>query len=253
MLDLSAAFDTIDHTLLLNTLHDRFHIQGTALQWIESYLSSRSFKVNINGVNSNPFPLTVGVPQGSILGPILFNCIMTKLADALEELKLHYHIYADDTQLWFPFAPSDEPAIREKILSVFSMIETFMFEHHLQLNPQKTVFLPISRKQKDFEPLQLNAECTIYPTSQARNLGITFDSQLSFNAQISSLRRNCFNNIRNIRQLRDYIPPDMLHQIFLSLVISKVDFCNSLYCALNSGQLQKIQVIQNSCARIILR
>jgi hypothetical protein len=177
LLDLSAAFDTIDHTLLLNTLHDRFHIQGTALQWIESYLSSRSFKVNINGVNSNPFPLTVGVPQGSILGPILFNCIMTKLADALEELKLDYHIYADDTQIWFPFAPSDEPAIREKILSVFSVIETFMFEHHLQLNPQKTVFLPISRKQKDFEPLQLNAECTIYPTSQARNLGITFDSQ----------------------------------------------------------------------------
>jgi hypothetical protein len=253
LLDLSAAFDTINHVLLLNILHDRFLIRGTALNWIESYLSDRSFKVNINGVNSNHFPLKVGVPQGSILGPLLFNCVMTKLADALAEFQVGHHIYADDTQIWFDFKPSDEAKIRKKVLLVFSMIEKFMSDHHLKLNPEKTVFLPISRKQKDFEPIQINSGCVVHPSTQARNLGIVFDNQMTFNAHITSLRRSCFHNIRNIQQIKHFIPSEMLHQIFLAMVVSKLDFCNSLYCALNCGQLRKIQVIQNSCARIITK
>ena len=141
LLDLSAAFDTIHHSLLLKVLHERFNIRGTALKWLESYLNDRYYRVNIRGGSSELFPLTVGVPQGSILGPILFNCIMSVLADLLTQENVDFHIYADDTQLWFSFSPSEECSIRQRISSVFALIEDFMLSHHLKAECLENCFL----------------------------------------------------------------------------------------------------------------
>ena len=105
MLDLSAAFDTIDHTVIINRLQNKFGICGDALVWITSYLSNRFQSVVIHNTSSVNTPVEYGVPQGSVLGPLLFSMYVTPLADIAARYGPRYHCYADDTQLYVSFNP----------------------------------------------------------------------------------------------------------------------------------------------------
>ena len=96
MLDLSAAFDTVDHDVLLERLKSGLGIYGTALNWFKSYLSGRSQSVLINGTQSKPTSLVCGVPQGSVLGPIVFTIYMLPLGDIIKRHGMQFHMYADD-------------------------------------------------------------------------------------------------------------------------------------------------------------
>ena len=105
LLDLSAAFGTVDHTILLRRLETLFGVTGDALKWIASYLSTRSQRVTINGVLSNRFDLSFGVPQGSCLGPLLFSAYASKLFQVIKNHLPNAYAYADDTQLYLSFKP----------------------------------------------------------------------------------------------------------------------------------------------------
>ena len=100
LLDLSAAFDTISHTKLIKRLRDRVGIRGKALDWFISYLKDRKQSVGINKEKSAPRFLILGLPQGSLLGPILFAIYTLPLADILKKQGVRYHLYADDTQIY---------------------------------------------------------------------------------------------------------------------------------------------------------
>src|SRR6218665_28745 len=104
LLDISAVFDTIDHSLLLHRLSSWFGISGIALLWFKSYLASRSFSVKASNHTSQPLPLSCGVPQGSVLGPLLFILYTTPLSHLIETSSVDHHLYADDTQLFISFS-----------------------------------------------------------------------------------------------------------------------------------------------------
>src|SRR6218665_3162552 len=105
-LDIAAAFDTIDHTILLQRLCSWFGVSGTALLWFQSY---RSFSVKACSHSSQPLPLSCGVPQGSVLGPLLFILYTTPLSYLTESSSVNHHLYADDTQLFISFSPASFP------------------------------------------------------------------------------------------------------------------------------------------------
>ena len=142
LLDLSAAFDTIDHGVLLDRLHKTFGISGIVLDWFKSYLTERTQFVVIGGIESKKLPLQFGVPQGSVLGPILFTMYTFPLGDIIKENNSQYHMYADDTQLYQSACLGNIDGMVENVQGCIENIQAWMLANKLKMNDEKTEIIP---------------------------------------------------------------------------------------------------------------
>ena len=261
LLDLSAAFDTIDHDKLLNLLSDRFGIRGSALEWIRSYLTNRKQSVLIHGERSEELELIYGVPQGSVLGPILFTLYTTPLGDICRKHKLTFHLYADDTQLYIAFKPSESISKEEaksRIEACVSDIRAWMAINMLKLNDDKTELLVITSQEhvSNSQGIILNVggeSVEPKPMDPPRNLGVTFDSTMCMKTHISKLCKSLNYKIYSIGKIRKYLDQKTTQTLVNSSVTSKMDYCNSLLYGLDDLSLRPIQLCQNNAARVITR
>ena len=252
LLDLSAAFDTIDHDLLLEDLSS-CGVRGDALRLLQSYLGERFQRVAVGRAESEPRPLRFGVPQGSVLGPVLFILYTSSLADLLEAHGVSYHFYADDTQVYIEI--SNLTDAKDKILNLMHDIKVWMLKRKLKLNESKTAILLIRGNLRfDYETAfgTLNlGDVSLHPGEHARNLGILFDPKLNFKYHINSLVKSCNYHIRNLYAVRRYLSKDILISLAHSLIVSRIDYCNSLFLGLPNYLLKKIQSVINKCTRLI--
>ena len=154
LLDLSAAFDTVDHKILLQRRSCRFGIKGKALSWFKSYLENRKQIVNVKGETSYSMDLRCGVPQGSVLGPILYVLYTSPLGDIVKSHGLSCHFYADDIQLYCSFKLHDQVASVQVIESCLNDVDAWMLANMLKLNRDKTELLVIGPKHKVNPPIK---------------------------------------------------------------------------------------------------
>ena len=250
LLDLSAAFDTINHDLLLRKLKNSYGIKGEVLAWLKSYLSDRRFKVKVKNSSSSGCTLEIGVPQGSILGPLLFILYTRDLEPIVTKYGFTIHFYADDTQVYFSFDVHSSNPDLTLIKQCFSEIKQWMAMNYLKLNDGKTEFLDIGYYVSPIASLDLG-EVSIEPVDKAKNLGFIFDHRMNLNDQINAVSQICFLNLRNLKRIASRLSYDLRVQLVHSNILSFIDYCNSVYGGLTEKYLFKLQKLQNNAVRFI--
>ena len=147
LLNLSAAFDTINHTILLDRLNVYYGLSELALGWFKSYLSGSTHSVKVGSTLSHPAAVHYGVPQGSVLGPILFSIYTNPIGSIIHsQSSIDYHFYADDTQLYKTLSPENFSHSIQKLKNYLNNIQNSMFANKLKLNPEKNEFILIGSR-----------------------------------------------------------------------------------------------------------
>jgi hypothetical protein len=255
LLDLSAAFDTVNHNILLNRLSDRFGIKDDALSWISSYFNRRSHFVTINGSRSTAVFQHCNVPQGSVLGPTFFSDYISPLASIFAKWGVSFHSYADDTQIYASFTPGvDEELVLARLSNCIREVRIWMANNFLKLNDEKTDFIIIGNKyfmpQVQCKSLTVGEQCV--PTSTSvRNIGASLDSSLTMDTEIKAKCKSAWWQLYQISKIRRFLTPEQVKTVTVSLVLSKLDQNNSLLHDLPACVLLKLQRVQNSAARLL--
>jgi len=257
LLDLSAAFDTLDHTILIQRLQNFFGIRDTALAWFHSYLSQRTQRVVISDEESDPAPLQFGVPQGSVLGPQLYSMYTAPLSKEVQSHGVNHHFYADDSQLYNMFKSAVSAEVSRSTGQMERCLETirvWMCENKLKLNEDKTEVITFTSKFKPADRVSLRiGDVCVQSEPCVKDLGVLLDENLTMEAQISQMCRSAYFHLRNIAHIRRFLTSAAAMSLVHSLVTSRLDYCNSLLAGSPSTSVQKLQRVQNAVARVITR
>lgn len=262
LLDLSAAFDTVDHGILLERLATRFHITDTVLKWFKEYLTSRTQSVIIDGSESTCVHLCQGVPQGSVLGPLCFTYYTMPIGDICRRHNINYHLYADDTQLYLTFDGGNNISYTEaldRLNLCISDIKTWMCKNKLKLNSDKTEAIFIGtwqqlKKCEDFTKLpQKIGNETIQPVTSVRDLGFMLDNVLKGEEHVKKICAECTGTLKTIMKIRNNINTETCKLLVNGLVTSRLDYCNSSLSGVPDFLLDRLQSVQNMACRTVLQ
>ena len=257
MLDLSSAFDTIDHSILLQRLQNHYGITGDALRFLESYLIGRTQSVVIEGTESGKRILKTGVPQGSGLGPKKYVAYSKPVGKIILFHKLQYKIYADDGQIYIVLSPGFNPHdVVSSLEACVCDINKWMTRNMLKLNDEKTELIYFQSKfihnPIPTPPLNIGGNI-IQPVSCVKNLGCYLDSKLTMETQVNSVVKSCSYYIHMIGKIRRHLDDESCKTIINSIVTSRLDYCNSMLLGCPDYLIKRLQKVQNMSARVISR
>ena len=255
LLDLSAAFDTIDHVILIRRLSVKFGIHGPALNWLSSYLSDRTQTVKYNNQCSDLSTPVCGVPQGSILGPCLFIMYTSSLSDVICRTPgMSFHSYADDTQLYNSFYKDDIALAESHIKECFKNCRTWMDSNRLALNVNKTKLLLCGSRHRThdvhIDSIALDGN-PIALSDYVNDLGVLLDNHLSLSRHVQNVVRSCYFHIRQLSHIRRCIDTASFKSLIGAFVFSRVDYCNSILINAPAITTRPLQSVLNSAARLV--
>jgi len=221
--DYSRAFDSISHTVLLEKLHRTYGFRDPLLSWIASFVLNRQQRVVFRGQMSDFVPVISGVPQGSVLGPLLFNIYVNDL-----HLHLHSKIfqYADDTFLFRAINDDTDSSLLQKDLST---LQLWSVNNALQLNPQKCQIMCITRQKNKPVPVYYVSDTKLAQANSLRLLGVQISSDLTWNEHISIVVKKCNKLMGFLRTVVGSQKPNILLTLYRSLVLPIIDFCSPVW------------------------
>ena len=256
LLDLSSAFDTVDHQILLQILESRFAISDDALSWFQSYLSNRSHVIHFGGGTSSVIAQDCGVPQGSVIGPKSFIAYTEELDSVFLKHGIHHHGYADDTQAYLAVTRPNASIVAPRLQHCLRDVNDFYGSRRLQLNASKTEVmwfgsaasldgLTASDKNVDI------GNATVHPVDSVRNLGVYLDSLLDMHVHISKTAQACHFQLRRLRRVRRLLGRDVTSNLVAALILTKLDYGNALLAGLPHTSVAPYQRVINAAVRLV--
>ena len=252
LLDYSKAFDCANHRLILAKLKAA-GFRDDSLEWIFSYLNGRRQKVTTNLGESSWTEVLNGVPQGSVLGPLLFTVLVSDLGDAIKRGR--YHMYADDTQLYYSCKPENANSTIKEINSDLDRISTFSKNNCLRLNAGKSKFIVIGsrhnlKKLKDIQldPIKIDNNI-IEREYEAKNLGVTVDEELTWIRHVNLSIAKGYGKLKQAYRFKNFLDESSKHHLTETYILSQFNYADIVLQNLSEQLQNKIQKMQNRCIR----
>ena len=251
-IDLSKAFDTLDHGILTSKLNN-YGIQGNALKLIKSYLADRKQFVNVLDENSDTLPILYGVPQGSVLGPLLFILYINDISNIGHLCKIV--LFADDTNIFVTGSTIEK--VYENANSILSTISRYMESNLLHINTKKCcymIFSPRKRKEVGINPsehqLSVNGKI-IKKVTETKYLGVILDEKLSWKPHLAQLNKKLKSACGRLYRIVNCLPEHLHKQLYHSLFESHLSYAIPVWGGVALSNLDKIFRTQKKCLRIM--
>jgi len=253
---MSAAFDTIDHRIMLDVLQQRFDVHDAALDWFTSYFVDRTQVVVSGNDSSLVSEPRIGASQGSVLGPRSFVAYAEDVTEIFHNHRVRHHLFADDMQGTRHSKPSKVHEVTAGLEACVTAVNDWCASKRLQLNTNKTEVMWFGSatnlsKLSAAEKLVKIGPDTILPSAVVRDLGVYFDSELNMNSHISQITRVCFYHLRRLRAVRRQLGQVITARLVSAFVLSRLDYCNALLAELPASTLAPLQRVMNAAARLV--
>ena len=253
LIDLQKVFDTIDHDILFTKIK-YLGFSNHTINWFKSYFTNRTFKVNVNDVFSNPGFLTCGVPQGSILGPLLF---LLYINDMPQAVSCDLFLYADDSCL--VYQDKDIKEIERRLNTDFSSLCDWFVDNKLSIHfgqdKTKSILFSSKNKIKKLEPLNISYQnINIQQHSKVKYLGCIFDATLSGESMAQHVTNKINSKLRFLYRNNRILSQQLKRLLCNALIQPHLDYaCLAWYPNLNKALKKKLQTAQNKCIRFCLQ
>lgn len=250
LLDFSKAFDTLRHEILLCKLRGLFNFSEEAIKLIHNYLMGRIQYVNYNDELSIPIKNTCGVPQGSVLGPLLFSIFINDIANAIDHCK--YHLYADDLQIYLNSSVDLIDSVVLHINEDLFQISKWAKANCLVLNSSKSKVMRIYRGKINlpYPRFELNNELITY-TNSASNLGFIITSELKWDLQVNRICSNIYGGLKRLSKFKNSTPIKTKKSLARSLLVSQILYSDLVIGTLDYDSSRRLQVAFNSITRYV--
>jgi hypothetical protein len=239
---------------LKERLRESYGIHGTALSWFTSYLNGRRQHVRCGTSRSVATPVLFGVPQGSVLGPILFLLYTADILRLIQQHNLEPHLYADDTQVLGVCDPSATQQLLTQMSCCIDDVAAWMASNRLQLNTSKTELLWCASNRRQHQipqsGLRVGTDCVL-PATSVRNLGIYLDADVSMRTHVARTVSCCFGVLRQLRSIRRSVTRPVLQSLVAALVLTRLDYGNAALAGLSGHLCDRMQSVLNAAARLV--
>ena len=248
--DLKKAFDTVNFDILLKKLNFA-GVRDSVAKWCKSYLTGRSQKTIVNGSTSSPLPISCGVPQGSVLGPLFFLVYVNDIQTAVVDCRIK--LYADDSVLYQSGVNALEASTKlQKSLDTFCL---WCDVNKLTINTKKTKLMVFGSRSKvkkaNHVKIYMKGD-TLQKVPTFKYLGLILDPTLNFNHHIASVVRNVLHKMTLLAKVKQFLQNNTALQIYKSMLLPYLDYADVIFHKSNSRDLNKLQRLQNRCLRICL-
>ena len=250
-IDLSKAFDTINHQKLINKLNN-LGLHENSLAWITSYLSNRTQKTKFKHFTSSEEPITTGVPQGSILGPLLFICYTNDFASNLDDI-CKLLSYADDST--FVVTDTSPTNLKNKIKKSIETAQTWFTKNDMRINTDKTEILVFKQTKIAIDmsiPILYNkTRIRLKPKPFVEILGILIDDELTWDKQINRVKKISMNKTRNLHRINKMLPKQSRINMYNTIIAPAFDYCDVIYGGCTERNSKRLQIVQNFAVKSI--